>query len=274
MVVVKNNRMVRMLAKLVPERRPGLVLKFGGSSATNMEGANFEYLRWFFASLNLDLAALFARAALVIGGGPRIRELQKKGKSDYDKDMIAREALWQHAAQLGQVATEQGLTCLPRVPRSTPEAIALMETQREFALALSWLQAGQSTDTAAIVAAEVWRQRFREALVVILSNVAAIYTADPKLDHQAQPIRVSSINLLVAQGVLQNSPDQFKPGMSVTIDPVAVQHLQQMGRQAPAVFFGHAEDIAGVREFLLRRPLQSGTYLDPHMPATQYYERT
>jgi uridylate kinase len=210
----------------------------------------------------------------VIGGGPRIRELQNQVKTDYDKDMIARAALWEHAQQLGEVAAEQGWSYVPIVPRSTGEATRLMQTQREFALALSWLQAGQSTDATAILAADIWRERFRDALVVILSNVAAIYTADPKVDRQARPIRAASVDLLVAQGILQNSVEQFKPGMRATIDPVAVNHLQRMGSQAPSVFFGQAQDINGVRQFLLHHQVQSGTYLDPHIPEIKYYGGT
>lgn len=249
-----------------------LILKFGGSSATNMEGANTEYLSSFLGGI-LDLLQAYDRVGVIIGGGPRIRELQKTVETNTEKDLIAREALWEHAEQLRKVAEDLGLETFPNIPHSPAEVHLALQEQMEKVIAVSWLNEGQSTDASAVFLAEEWKDQGYEAVIVILSNVLHIFTADPKSNPDAAPIQSSSVSLLVKEGVLLNDPEKFRPGMNVTIDPVAVSHLEKQGKKAPAVFFGDSQDITGVRQFLSGENPETGTVLRPDIRQTSYVQK-
>jgi len=248
------------------ENKKALVIKFGGSSATNAEGADREYLQSFLTSIEEYLSG-FEKIGLIIGGGKRIRLLQETVATNYEKDMIAREAMWEHAETLREIAQEIGLDPVDQVPHSLEE-LKLLQTQEGRTVTSSWLKDGQSSDTSAILMAEMWLEEGYEALVVILSNVAHIYTADPKKDYLARPIAVSSVQNLVDEKVL--SQDKFIPGMSVTIDPVAVSILTSLGDGAPSIFFGDSADVDGVASFLQGEDVESGTVLDPSIKETKY----
>lgn len=236
-----------------------IVIKFGGSYATTMEGANREYLHSFLAEL-IGLLQDYQRIGLVIGGGPRIRALQQTVDGDHQKNMIAREALWEHAEDLKSVIEELGFAAEP-VPHDFAAALETLAHQTSPVVVVSWLADGQSTDTSAVTLAETWQTQGYEAVIVILSNVANIFTADPRVIPDAQPITHSSVQHLVEEGVLLNDPATFKPGMSVTIDPVAVSRLEAMGEKAPSVWFGNGADKEGVKEFIRHGRAQTGTTL-------------
>lgn len=247
-----------------------LIIKFGGSVATTPDGANKDYLRSFLKGLGLDLLRSYQRVGLVIGGGSRVRALQKGLETDYQKDMIAQGALWEHAQDLLSVAGEVGLETVDRIPHSRTEAYQMVAHQQKPVLAMSWVTTGQSTDAAAVMLSEMWQQRQYKAEIVILSNVFHILTGDPKQDITARPIRSSSVERLVEEGVLIDNPDDYKSGMNVTIDPVAVRNLLVMNEQIPSLFFGHANDIASVIAYLLGKIPENGTVLKPTNLSTVY----
>ncbi|PWU24142.1 hypothetical protein C5B42_00575 [Candidatus Cerribacteria bacterium 'Amazon FNV 2010 28 9'] len=250
-------------------KEKALVLKFGGSGATTIEGANVEYLTSFLSSL-VDVFSQYERIGLIIGGGPRIRSLQKTVNTDYEKNMIAREALWEHAEQLLDVIIELGLEAVPVIPHSIDEAIQIINLQLGKVVVLSWLKEGQSTDASAIFLADEWQFQGYEATIVILSNVTHIFTSDPKIDPQAKSIQSSNVKALVEQNILVDDPLAFKPGMNVTIDPVAVAHLLEMEDNAPKIFFGDYKDAESVRAFLLGLVPQNGTILSTQCVKTIY----
>jgi uridylate kinase len=250
-----------------------IVIKFGGSAATNESGANKEYLRWFFTTLGPDFTRLFTRAAFIIGGGPRVRRLQAAVDTNAEKDRVGLVALREHAAQLGEVVQEFGMSVESEVPLNPIDAHRIFATQKRFAVALGGLQIGQSTDTVAVTAAELFAQQQLDAQIVILSNVWRIYTADPKTNPDALPIHHSSVQQLINQNVLIDDPARFSPGMNVTIDPVATYNLAKQGQSAPPVFFGHAEDVASIAQFLRQETPQNGTVLQAKMQKTEYFPR-
>lgn len=257
----------------MPNAEKAIVIKFGGSAATNDEGANKEYLRGFFTALGQDFQTLFSRAAFVIGGGPRVRRLQATVSTQQEKDHIGLRALREHAGQMSEVLREFGMDVEPVVPTNPEQAERLFARQKKFAIALGGLQIGQSTDTVGVTAAELFAQQELDAKLVILSNVWRIFTADPKSDSTARPIRRSSINTLIREGVLIDDPAKFTSGMSVTIDPVATHRLSQYGLAATPVFFGHANDTQSISQFLHEQEPSNGTVLDPRTTKTEYYLR-
>lgn len=250
-----------------------LVLKFGGSSSTTMEGANPEYFLPFFKEMQDVLTQHYARLALVIGGGPRIRALQAGVEGDREKDTVAIRALREHAQQLGNFARKSGFSVEAEVPQNEEHAREIFARDRASVITIGGLKTGQSTDTAAVTAAEMFRDQGYEALVVILSNVWRIFTADPKTHPEALPIRRASLNTLVREGVLHNDPAQFRPGMNVTIDPVAVHKLQnQNGRGHIPLWFGHGQDQSNLRRYATNTVPENGTSIVDGNLETEYYE--
>lgn len=250
-----------------------IVIKFGGSAATNEDGANKTYLRAFFTALGPDFQKLFSRAAFVIGGGPRVRRLQSTVSTQKEKDEIGMLALQEHAAQLGEVIQEFGMSTESSVPGTPEQAKQLFAKQKKFAIALGGLQIGQSTDTVGVTAAEHFAAQNLHAQIVILSNVWRIFTADPKTDPLARPIQRSNVHQLIAENVLIDDPSRFRSGMSVTIDPVATHRLSLQNEKAPTVFFGHAEDTKSIAELMRGQTPTNGTLLHPRFSKTEYYTR-
>ncbi|MFA5513565.1 MAG: UMP kinase [Sphaerochaetaceae bacterium] len=81
---------------------------------------------------------------------------------------------------------------------------------------------GFSTDTDAVILA----QRFNATQVINLSNIAKVYTADPKTDPTAQPIdRISWSDFRHLVG------DEWIPGKNVPFDPIASQKAEALKLQ-------------------------------------------
>lgn len=78
---------------------------------------------------------------------------------------------------------------------------------------------GFSSDTDAVILAE----RFKAKRLINLSNIAKVYTADPKIDPLAQPIdNISWANFRHLVG------DEWTPGKNVPFDPIASQKAQEL----------------------------------------------
>ncbi len=86
-------------------------------------------------------------------------------------------------------------------------------------VAAGW-KPGFSTDFDAVVLAE----RFQADTVVNLSNIAKVYTADPKLDPSARPIdAISWADFRALVG------DTWTPGANLPFDPVATKRSAELG---------------------------------------------
>lgn len=256
------------------ERPRAAVIKFGGSNATTLEGANVEYLSGFLREVAPLLLSMYARAILSIGGGPRVRVEQQRYTTNEEKDTAGIRIIREHAHQLVSIARSIGLSVASSVPRNERELRELVHNHREFALVLGGLKTGQSSDAAAVTAAEVLQDEGYDAVIVMLSNIRHIFTADPKVNAGARPIQRASIDALVADGVVVNDPKLFVPGMNVALDPVAVSRLQERGRRGKPIrlWFGHGSDVANAKRFLSGKPVQGGTELVSRNKRTAYYE--
>ncbi len=240
------------------EKEKAIIIKFGGSASTNLEGASAEYFNNFFQELGPLIMATMARAAFIVGGGPRVRELQKASDDPDEKDRIGIRATQEHAAQMGEVAKEHGFSVVPGVPTSPKEARELMSNNDEFAIALGGLQIGQSTDAVAMEAAAIFREQGYEPLIVILSNVLYIYTADPKVDPNAEPIAEASISALTERGILAKGKKHWRPGMNGAFDPVATEALSELD-EPYKMLFTHAHNTADVQNFIEEEKVNEGT---------------
>jgi uridylate kinase len=97
---------------------------------------------------------------------------------------------------------------------------------------------GFSTDNDAVLLAE----RFAAKVVINLSNIEKVYTADPRTDPTAQPLDAISwedFRALVG--------DEWAPGKNTPFDPVASKHAQKAGI---AVYCIGGRDMDNIRAAL------------------------
>ena len=88
-------------------------------------------------------------------------------------------------------------------------------------VAAGW-KPGFSSDYDAVLLAE----RFQADKVINLSNIAQVYTDDPRKNPAAQPIdRISWADFRALVG------DEWTPGKNVPFDPVASRHAAKIGLQ-------------------------------------------
>lgn len=230
-----------------------LVIKFGGSATTTLSGLNPAYLQDFFAGITLDLSKHFEKAVFVIGGGQRARVAIAQFGPEAALD-VTRE----HAQELGTLLCELGLPVCGRIPRDVDE-LAEVVAQAKFGVAVGGLELGQSTDAVAMSAAQVLNALGYEVAIVVLSNVPAIYTADPRQDVEARQIVASDLETLIQMKILINEPKSFRHGMSVPLDPVAVFRYQGIAQHP--LYFSQASDFDGVNQFLTNCEIKSGTLI-------------
>jgi uridylate kinase len=220
----------------------------------DLSGLNLLYVITLMSGLGIDLTKMFDKAVFVVGGGKRARQAFQ---DDGVKAAIA--VTQEHASQLGAVLYDSlRLPLLREVPKSVIELEQAI-SGKAFGVAVGGLQAGQTTDAVAMSALNILSNQGYQVYPVVLSNVPAIYTADPQKDDQARAIKSASLIWLVEQGVLTAATNEFVDGMSVPLDPVAVNRF--MSLQQHSLLFTSAEDVTGVRQFLTDEEVQSGTLI-------------
>lgn len=247
-----------------------IVIKFGGSMSTYEQGANSEYFNNFFQELEKDILSIFSRAAFVIGGGQRVRTLQSLVETNREKDTVGIAVLREHASQMREIIRDREIRVNSNIPTDEVDAQKIFKNNHEFSIALGGLKIGQSTDTVAVTAAELFEDMGYDPIIIFLSNIANIYTGDPRVNPEASPITQSSIRELIREGVLVDDPKEFRPGMHVTIDPVAVSKLRE--RPYP-ILFTHGMMFESVRNFLLGKRVDNGTILDANISSTKYFKK-
>jgi uridylate kinase len=110
---------------------------------------------------------------------------------------------------------------------------------------------GQTTDAVAAMLAKA----SSSSLLIYISDVDGIYTADPKRDPSAKKIERMTTRELAAQfGWVKG-----EPGMNTPVDPVAAKIIERL--KARVIFIGRGE-INRLREIVRGEP-HSGTTVSP-----------
>ncbi|HOX92988.1 MAG TPA: UMP kinase, partial [Spirochaetales bacterium] len=136
-----------------------------------------------------------------------------------------------------------GALC-PQDVVTDPSAVSVF--QGRVLVAGGW-KPGFSTDFDAVVLA----QRFGAREIVNLSNIAKVYTADPKLDPSAQPIDAISWDEFRAI-----VGDEWVPGKNAPFDPVASRRAQELGLR---VVCAAGKDLANLEAILDNREFVGST---------------
>ncbi len=223
------------------------VISLGGSIVAP-DKPDVPFLRDFLALATAWLDEDPARRLiLVVGGGGPAREWQRAYRE------AARRAEPDAQDWVGIMATRLnaqlvkalfGELC-PRDVVIDPTAVGVFPGR--VLVAAGW-KPGFSTDYDSVLLAEL----FGAGTIVNLSNIAKVYTADPKLDPSARPI--DSIGWAEFRALVG---DDWVPGKNAPFDPVASRRAQELGLR---VVCAAGRDLPNLRAILEGGPF-TGTVI-------------
>lgn len=199
------------------------VLSVGGS-IVSPEFPDTDFLVEFSCAIRKWLSENPShKLILTIGGGGPARIYQKAYKEisaktdkpaiDYEADLIGITATRLNAQLLKAVFAD---ICLDDVVYDPTDVSGF---SGKVMIAAGW-KPGFSTDTDAVLLAE----RFNGKLVINLSNIAKVYTDDPKKNPEAKPL--DSISW---EDFLKMTGTEWIPGKNVPFDPVASLRAKNAG---------------------------------------------
>nr|QQK87099.1 uridylate kinase [Treponema denticola] len=199
------------------------VLSVGGSIVAP-DKPDFDFLDKFSKTIrNWLLQDSSRKIIMVIGGGAPARDYQNA----YRKvcDLRKAPAKNDEADWIGTMATRLNAQLVKAVFEDLcPNPVVYDPTTvdmfgGQILVAAGW-KPGFSTDNDAVVLAE----RFSGNLVVNLSNIAKVYTDDPKKNPEARPIdSISWEDFIKIVGT------EWVPGKNTPFDPIASQRAQKAG---------------------------------------------
>nr|QQK87140.1 uridylate kinase [Treponema denticola] len=199
------------------------VLSVGGSIVAP-DKPDFDFLDKFSKTIrNWLLQDSSRKIIMVIGGGAPARDYQNA----YRKvcDLRKAPAKNDEADWIGIMATRLNAQLVKAVFEDLcPSPVVYDPTTvdmfgGQILVAAGW-KPGFSTDNDAVVLAE----RFSGNLVVNLSNIAKVYTDDPKKYPEARPIdSISWEDFIKIVGT------EWVPGKNTPFDPIASQRAQKAG---------------------------------------------
>ncbi len=192
-----------------------LVLALGGSLLRPEES---ERHAWLSSLANL-LLGCEGSIGIVVGGGAAAREAIElaigMGENDLATlDEIGIAATRVNASIVSQILQDAGLDVLAGIPSDVASAVKGLEAHS--VVVMGGTRPGHTTDNVAIrLAIEA-----KAARCLIATNVAYVYSSDPKVDSGARPIE--SMTLSELQDIV-GPPVHGKAGGSSVIDPIGVQ---------------------------------------------------
>nr|QQK87277.1 uridylate kinase [Treponema denticola] len=199
------------------------VLSVGGSIVAP-DKPDFDFLDKFSKAIRSWLSQDSSRKIImVIGGGAPARDYQNTYRTVCD--LRKASAKNDEADWIGIMATRLNAQLVKAVFEDLcPNPVVYDPTTvdmfgGQILVAAGW-KPGFSTDNDAVVLAE----RFSGNLVVNLSNIAKVYTDDPKKNPEAKPIdSISWEDFIKIVGT------EWVPGKNTPFDPIASQRAQKAG---------------------------------------------
>lgn len=189
------------------------------------------------------------RIVLVVGGGAPARAYQQAYREIAD-EADDREADW-----VGVAATRLNAQLLAAVFAplcSDPvviDPVSVTDFRGRILVAAGW-KPGFSTDYDAVLLA----QKFGAETIVNLTNVARVYTADPKFDPSAMPLEKATWNEF-----RKIVGDRWEPGKNAPFDPVASKLAAELRLR---VIVASGRDIRNL-EAILSGSAFTGTVIGP-----------
>ena len=222
------------------------VLSVGGSIVAP-ENPDSEFLSSFVTLVREWLAEDNSRKLiLVIGGGGPARSYQKAYRA------VCPDGANDQADWIGIMATRLNAQLLKAIFADICPADVVYDPTKvdvftgRIIVAAGW-KPGFSTDNDAVLLAE----RFNAPTVINLSNIAKVYTDDPRTNPEAKPI--DTISWADFRAIIG---DEWVPGKNVPFDPIASIHAQKAGI---SVICAAGRDIENLRNILDGKPFTGTT---------------
>ncbi|MFQ3547005.1 MAG: UMP kinase [Termitinemataceae bacterium] len=213
-----------------------------GGSIVAPDGVDTDFVAAFVSLLKDELAADEKRRfILVVGGGGPARKYQQAYQA------IAGEHSNEQADWIGIMATRLNAQLLKAVLGDfCVQDVVTDPTQvgpfvGRVLVAAGW-KPGFSTDFDAVLLAE----RFQADKVINLSNIAKVYTEDPRKNPDAKPI--DSISWEEFRALVG---DEWVPGKNVPFDPIASRHAAKIGLE---VICAAGKDLENLRKIFANQP--------------------
>jgi len=199
------------------------VISLGGSIVAP-DGVDVEFVKNFTKLIKSFIETDSSRHFIfVVGGGGPARQWQnayKEAAAGIGTKAINEEADW-----VGIMATRLNAQLIKAVMSEccSQEVITnpldVDPLTGRVLVAAGW-KPGFSTDYDAVLLAE----RFGADMVINLSNIEKVYTADPKTDPSSRPLdKITWKDFRAMIG------DEWVPGKNVPFDPVASRHSEKIG---------------------------------------------
>jgi len=214
------------------------VISFGGSIVAP-DKVDEEYMKNFLKLITSILEEDSDRKFIfVVGGGGPARAYQSAYRNIIQNDKCNDEADW-----IGIMATRLNAQLVKAIFSDyCKQDVVYDPTVDEpmvgrILLAAGW-KPGFSTDYDAVLLAE----RFGADMLINLSNIEKVYTADPKTDPSAKPLdNISWADFRLMVG------DEWIPGKNVPFDPIASRHSEKIGLK---VIFAAGKNIDNLSNIL------------------------
>lgn len=225
------------------------VVSLGGSLVAPDDIA-IDYLRQFSRIVNDYLnKESDRRLIIVVGGGQLARRYQEAyrsladGGKDDTADWIGIAATRVNAQLVKSLFEDRCVEDVVTNPTS-------VETFEGSVLVASGWKPGFSTDYDAVLLAE----HFRAQVLVNLTDVAKVYSGDPRVDKSAKPL--DSVSWGEFRGIIGS---EWTPGKNSPFDPIAARKAHEMHL---AVISAQGSDIENLRHILDEKDF-TGTTIGP-----------
>jgi uridylate kinase len=225
------------------------VISLGGSLIAP-KGVDTAFLKGFASLAEEYIGSDQGRKLIIVcGGGSLARDYQSAlravaaGPSSDDLDWVGIAATRANGELLRRIFRRWCVEDLVTDPTAVPVFAG------RIMVAAGW-KPGFSTDNDAVVLA----RRFSADTVVNLSNVARVYTDDPKTNPAARPLEKASWKEMFAI-----VGDTWTPGKNTPFDPVAARTAAQARIR---VIFADGRDLPNLRSILWAGPFV-GTTIGP-----------
>lgn len=222
-----------------------IIISVGGSLVVPSGGINTTFLKSLNSFIRSQLSKHPNRQFfLEVGGGATARQYRDAGQEVIGHELTRDDLDW-----LGIHATRLNAQLIRTIFRDIahPYIIKKYEIIRKVTepvvVAAGW-KPGWSTDYDAILLCEDYGAK----TVLNLSNIAQVYTDDPKKNPDATPIdHISWEEFRKIVG------DEWTPGLNAPFDPIAAKKAQELGVSVIVMSgddFGNIENYFAGKEFV------------------------
>lgn len=189
------------------------------------------------------------RVVLITGGGAPARVYQQAYRAVVDRPDVDRQDWIGIAATRLNAALVQAVFSEECSDPVVTDPTADFEWTGRVLVASGW-KPGFSTDFDAVMLAE----RFDAKTVINLSNIAQVYTDDPKKNPNARPL--ATISWPEFQKIVGT---EWNPGLNAPFDPVASKKASELGL---SVYVASGKDLPNLDK-ILRSESFFGTVIAP-----------